>query len=472
MSALPKTVDYSRNIDHASKYKTLQVPLSNNSAISVAPVTNTSQLLQWKLPAGVTFNLSRSSISYNILVDAPAAPDAMFAAVADDCFQIANQLSLVTAQGITVADVPFCNRYTKLADKYFTRHSEFMSRANVDVSYPCRTANTDNPVRQIPAASITDNTYDLPAGAVKSSGFVPYEEPRYYKFGAAVNGALALAKYQKLGDVGKGTLFEQDKDIYYGQEIYLNLQTAPVDSWAFRSGSKTAVVPPADAAALAASLNAAGKVSITNIMLNLAVEDNAILANSVRQKFETSGIKLRTDYILAFRNVCNNTLTNINLQIPQMSGTKLKRIMNAVYDSRETGSNTFDCHNLNGEKISTYQTTIDSQTLQNAFVDCTFSTGLRIGNSDYRENEKYVKDSVIQTIPMYQYNWTHIDSFDGDDSLKENHQNRDYGLDLDVPRNYLLQLNSPNATATNLAEYSFCILSRVLHIGKDGIMFV
>jgi len=155
-----------------------------------------------------------------------------------------------------------------------------------------------------------------------------------------------------------------------------------------------------------------------------------------------------------------------------MAGTKLKRIMNCVYNSNETGANTFDCHNLNGEKISTYQTTIDGQTLQNTFIDCTFSTDIRIGNSDYRENEKYVKDSVIQTIPMYQYNWTHIDSFDGDDSLKENHQNRDYGLDLDVPRNYLLQLNTPNAPATNLAEYSFCILSRVLHIGKDGIMFV
>ena len=74
MSALPKTVDYSRNIDHASKYKTLQVPLSNNSAISVAPATNNSQLLQWKLPAGVTFNMSRSSISHNILVEAPNPP--------------------------------------------------------------------------------------------------------------------------------------------------------------------------------------------------------------------------------------------------------------------------------------------------------------------------------------------------------------------------------------------------------------
>jgi hypothetical protein len=469
MSALPKTVDYSRNIDHASKYKTLQVPLSNNSAISVAPVTNNSQLLQWKLPAGVTFNLSRSSISYNILVDAPAPVDTKFAVIADDCFQIANQLSLVTAQGITVADVPFCNRYTKLADKYFTRHSEFMSRANVDMSYPCRSDNAGNPISLVPGAVITANTYELPAGVNQIEGFVSWEEPKYYKVSKNVDAALAMAKYQKLGDVGKGTLFEQDKDLYFGQEVYLNLQTAPVDSWAFRSIAQNEMDPFTNGSI---TFNAAGKVSITNIMLNLAVEDNALLANSVRAKYEASGINLRTDYILAFRNVCNNSLTNINLQIPQMSGTKLKRIMNAVYNSNETGANTFDCHNLNGEKITTYQTTIDSQTLQNAFVDCTFSTGVRVGNTDYRENEKYVKDSVIQTIPMYQYNWTHIDSFDGDDSLKENHQNRDYGLDLDVPRNYLLQLNTPNAPATNLAEYSFCILSRMLHIGKDGIVFV
>jgi len=82
-----------------------------------------------------------------------------------------------------------------------------------------------------------------------------------------------VAKYQKLGDVGKGTLFEQDKDIYYGQEVYLNLQTAPVDSWAFRSVSATELDP---FTANSITLNAAGKVSITNIMLNLAVEDNAL----------------------------------------------------------------------------------------------------------------------------------------------------------------------------------------------------
>jgi hypothetical protein len=42
-----------------------------------------------------------------------------------------------------------------------------------------------------------------------------------------------------------------------------------------------------------------------------------------------------------------------------------------------------------------------------------------------------------------------------------------------VPRNYLLVLNTPYAATAgyNLAQYSFVVLSKSLHIGKDGIFF-
>jgi len=136
-----------------------------------------------------------------------------------------------------------------------------------------------------------------------------------------------------------------------------------------------------------------------------------------------------------------------------------------------------DHHNMNAEKINELTTFIDSQPLQNNRIMSDFSTAVYLGNTDYIENERFLRDSVIQTVGQYSYTWAHIDDFSGDDSLKhEGHNQRhDYGLDLDVPRNYMIKMKTPNAGAPNnvtLALYSFVILSRTLHMGKDGIYWV
>ena len=163
MSGLPRQVDYHRNIQDAARYKTLRVPLSSNTASAVAPATNASTLLQWKLPAGVVVNLSRSTISYNVKINASAVA-ARCNVFADDNFQIANSLQLVTGNGLVEADVPYCNRYSKIADKYYTRRSDFMSRGNVDVGYPSNTLAPANPINQVsvPFVFANDNTYGLP----------------------------------------------------------------------------------------------------------------------------------------------------------------------------------------------------------------------------------------------------------------------------------------------------------------------
>jgi len=102
------------------------------------------------------------------------------------------------------------------------------------------------------------------------------------------------------------------------------------------------------------------------------------------------------------------------------------------------------------------------------------SSGTFFGNTDYVENERFLRDSVIQTVGQYAFTWAHIDDFSGDDALKHegHHVSHDYGLDLDVPRNYMIKMKNPNAAATPLAQYSFAVLSRTLHMGKDGIYWL
>ena len=462
MSALPKQVDYARNLSHAVRYRNLAVPLANNASGTYV-ASNVSQLMQWKIPANVVINLARSTISYTVTMKGAGA--AQYNYIVDDCFQIAQSLSMVTAQGIPLAEINDCARYTRIVDKYYTRHEEFISRENTDFSYPCRTLATSNLIVPV---TLLANTYDYAAGA-RVTAFVDYLEPRYFKNSTAVNTILAVTKHQCLGDL-RNTLFAQDKDLYFGDGVYLNLQTAPVDTFAFSatgilSLSATAPVPLAP-----------DNVTVSNIILNLAVEDNLLLSQSVMAKFRSGGIQVRTDFLSSVRNVLNSSTSNVSIQIPQNPHAKLKRIINSVYASAGTLGSAVDCQNINGEKIETYQTIMDAQPLQNTTLTCLMSNGSFLGNTDWRENQRFAKGSVIQGIPMYQYNWAHIDEFSGDDAIQsgpEATQNDDNGLTLDVARTYQLNMTTPRATnANSYAQYSFMVISKNLLLSEAGIAFV
>ncbi|MDR3478663.1 MAG: hypothetical protein P4M14_11605, partial [Gammaproteobacteria bacterium] len=419
---------------------------------------------QWKLPAGVVSNLAKSTISYT--VDTVAQGAGLYTFLADDCFSIANQLTLVTSTGIPIADVQFANRYSKCVDKYYTRHEDFASRGMVDLSYPCNSAVTANPIPQIPSAVLTSNCFGLPVGAPINNGIMPYREPQYYFVNPTANTTSQICKYIKLGHAGRNTLFEQDKDLYFGDSMYLNLQTAPVATMGFSSTSNTAV---------AGALALTGAVTVSNILLNLAVEDNAVLAESVKAKFNSpEGITLRTDFLLNLKNAISAVNANVMVQVPQQSNTHLKRIINCFYNATESTNTMYDAQNLNGNKVLNFQTTMDSQPLQYIRLSSAFSVAGAVAQTDYRDNERFIKGSVIQSVPTYSVNFAHIDDFSGDDSIMNNdiEANKEYGLDLNVSRNYLLSLNCPNAVGTPLSQYSFCVLSRTLHMSKNGIMFI
>ena len=459
MSKLPAQVDYHIDRVDSRRYKTLTIPLTNNASGSYI-ASNNSQKLQFQLPSGVVFNPKRSWISYNINA-ALLAGNATF--VARDSFQICSSLDVTTALGVTIAKISNCAKFTKIADKYYGKMEDFITRSALDMQYPTNDVVANNVV---PTYAVPANLYGLPAGG--NGGLVPFKEPKYF-----INGAMATdfkaAFAMKLGDIGHSTILEQDKDIYFKETVYLNLMTAPVDSFAFNS---TSIAIPTGGTSLAA-----GALVVSNIQLNLAVEDNAVLANSVIEKFNTSGFRLRVDYVDTVTTPINSTQAQVNINVPQLAGTKLKRIINSVFNATESGMTSQDCSNFAGVagaapcKILSYQTVMDSQPLQNNIVDCSFSDGLHVGNNDYSENESFIQGSVVNGLGMYMYNWVHIDDFAGDDSMISSYEltNHDTGLPLDVSHSYILRLKTPNAVATALTLYSFIVTSRILHFGPQNV---
>ena len=225
-------------------------------------------------------------------------------------------------------------------------------------------------------------------------------------------------------------------------------------------------------------------MTITNLRLNLCIEDNPVLSASVISKFESEGIKIRCDFLDCVNTPINSTSAQVALNIPQQAGTKLKRIIHCVFNSVQSGATSQDMANFAGDrtlantptcKVANIQTQMDSQPLQFSAVDCTFSDVNHVGNMDYQLNAKFTRNSVIQSLAMYMYNWFFCDDFsNGEKGLFDNKELAmiDAGLDLAKSRNYVVRLSTPNGGNTNLTLYSFIITSKVLHFGKDGVQWV
>jgi hypothetical protein len=335
-----------------------------------------------------------------------------------------------------------------------------LSRSYLDMSFSDVVgSNYINPV------STPTNIWGLPTTSRSQDSF-SYNEPKYNLVGPAVVGAAPFCFNAKLGDIGRSTILEQDKDIYLNEQCYLNINSSNVDTYAYLATAATMVY--------SAPL-AVGACVISNIMLNIEVEDNLVLSNTIMKYWNDGGIKIRVDYVDTITTPLVSSTSNTIVSIPQMASTKLKRIINTVFNGLETGATAQDQNNMNGQKVKTITTVLDSQNLQNNIIDCEFATALKVGNMDYSENESFIQGTAIQNIPVYQYNWAFIDDFSGDMTLGKNDQfmNHDAGLQLNTTKTYQVKMSTPTASpGTPLVLYTFIITSRVLHFGPSGIQWV
>ena len=140
MSKLPAQVDYHIDRVDSCRYKTLTIPLTNNASGSYI-ASNNSQKLQFQLPSGVVFNPKRSWVSYNLNITGVANQAAW---VARDSFQICSSLDITTALGVTLAKINNCSKYTKIADKYYGKMEDFITRSALDMEYPTNDVVANN----------------------------------------------------------------------------------------------------------------------------------------------------------------------------------------------------------------------------------------------------------------------------------------------------------------------------------------
>ena len=142
-------------------------------------------------------------------------------------------------------------------------------------------------------------------------------------------------------------------------------------------------------------------------------------------------------------------------------------MVHVPYHLTESVNTAYDHQNLDGVKIASYQSFIDSQPLQDAVVSCKqpIVDGAN-GMDDWRENKFFLRGSSIENSLAYYYNWCHIDSFSQPKRGKVliPYENIMEGLDLSMPRQWTFTATAP----AGLNQYTFGTFVRNVVTGPQG----
>jgi len=432
--------------------------MNNHASASVNIGPTSTELLEWKLPTQV-YNLARSYISYSVHTPAFAGGfNINFA----DTFDIAQSATFGSAGGVDLVNIQHLQNYTKIARKIDTPVDDYLGNDNMSQLYRADSdLNNELPFKYAGGDYDADDNPDSLTNDPKDGLF----ETQYVKIGNLAEEANVYRQFP-LGGI-TGTLFAVDRDFYSPVEQYLRITAGVGDKIAF-AGSRNLAIDEGISTPIE-------KIYIKQCYLYLAVEQNIAIVRGMLAKYASDQLSYRIPYTTGFKNVGGgaSSATNIQIQISQQYGKRLKRILHTVWNPVEKLNTAYDCHNWDGDKIETYQTFLDSLPLQDRILSCKRPAGEYVHSDDWLENKKFLnKRSCIISKEMYSLNWFHIDQFyephDKKDLLPPD-VNLDEGLVMDTPKSWTISTTS--GPTSGLVHYTWVEFSRDIEVTTAGPVF-
>lgn len=320
-------LSYEQKAYSSPNYKLLRVtPLQGTQTYTLSA---SRQQLQFEFPANECFNLSRSYLQMTLNIAAQTVTPA-FARVFNDTIAPISSINLRTRSGVVLCDLDFCNQYVRIANRIKTRVSQYLSDGERDILYPSKSlGNIGNSVR-----------------CDGSSANSPYVEPSYVQTSADLG---AITKYYNIPlSVIAETIFEVDKDLWFGEVLLMTINVAPLAEIGFRSGG-TDPTPQTAAVALT------GANTLSDICCYLATEQNVVIKKQVMDLVQAGKFKMILPYVHYFTNLRNATgAQSVSLRFNKGHGEYLRSVLHIPVNSAATVNTVYDSINTNGAKISRY----------------------------------------------------------------------------------------------------------------------
>lgn len=470
-----KQTDYSESSLKVPRYRYVRIPLNNINTLVYQP--NSSTLAEFKVPASVCANYARSFVG--IQLPFPALGAGIYNIIFDEGVTAFRSVYFGPSGGLGIVDMPFSDVWTNLMLPYRTAKQDVGSD-QLTAMYRCE---------QLQSSNLLPFSRDGLLVGTQNASSTPYSESQYLRISSAANAATTLNKLYPLNSF-VDTFLAQDVDTVFGTDMYLRFQTNMLT----RMFYGTTVPNNPSLNNNAQITEPTNTVNAANVYLYLAVEENLLIRNSLLASLSSGGLKFKIPNTVCYRQsaVGTSNSANVTLSLNKSNGAIMKRIVNAFYNGNEFTQHAYNHANVNGTKVNTFSSSLNSRPLQdynqNIYnSECTinpnnvWATAPVPADDDYREHRAMIKGTAIDNYNVYQTNWLWCDSWGVpafvDDKQPMIWQNND-GLDMMSQGDILYSLSlgtqggnvaTMDSQAAGYLIYMFPTFVRELSILPSGI---
>lgn len=417
------------------------------------------------------YNMSPTYVTFNILLTAPGA-DGTFLHILVGKLPI-DRSEVVNSTGFVLATCQTVDIMSGFLPYAVTSKEEFLSRqpiysASDLTNAVLRTGHFCQPAKVLVNTAMGPHTPNVqyirsdgdPSGTGLSvdAGQISQLAGQMILSGGN-NVAVQFSAKIYLKDLLPHTICSENKDRYFGPNI--NTLKLWFSSYLKLGTESTSQTNPATNAS---DLNAG--VTITNLRLNIAVEKNSDLVNKAINAFNRSDVSIVPYLYEKSQTIANTTSGTIQRQLSSGDGHNLLRVYTCAALANNSGRLSCNLENVNGYKVASIQTQLDSALLQDRF--------LTVADGDHWNYiSKFLNNCALQDARDHAVHWFHVDQIasasDSSKWLEEDLMESGYPLESNQVV-YQAQVTTPGNV--NLTLYSYYVIQRHLKVGPEGFMWV
>ena len=413
---IAESTNYEQKATFPPKYKPQRL-FQNSSGTTVSINTNGPASAIFDIPAGVVFNLAKSYLRGQLDVFGNAA-GATCQSLFTDIPPITRAL-LESRNSVPLADIQYFQDVWKMTSNLITPTEVFNSYPSVGVGVTepfsqvngvclfnnpsnsgIGTAPNDSAAAGPPGLFATKIAVPAGAGGIPivddvSIGRKNYQSQQQYVTTGAGNAADTTQNnslYWQLNfDKIPFSIFSLNRDMYTTESLRLTFDFAPVSAIGFNHAAVATLVG-------GTNLDQTVPATMTNVNLYLAIEQNPVIVEEVKNKVLSSGLSFTYPYPIILKQGLGATQNaSATFKFTKSYGQRLLRVITA--ESLTSNSNVTRCCFYNWANplpyiTGTYRTTLNSTQLQDETIDESKGDG-------YRYNAQKLKGCPLENLVEY-----------------------------------------------------------------------
>lgn len=458
-SVVSEELKYTKKSFSHPKYKLHQLyPLSGSQTQTITAAGG--QEIIFQLPVKV-MNLSESYLSFSYVPSGASGAGIHFAHVSP--LSLIRQIQLYTQSGVYLADVYYVNKYLNTVFYPETKQDDFLTNEEINATslnnygiytFPSNLAGDSRNTRIYASRVVTNDAGAQQAVDAAGTTAVAYKERIYFDAqnanGISINVQFPL-KYIY------NTIFNLNKDLYFGEVLQLRIVFDGRDSSYFEATAATSII--------GGYAVESRDITVSNLAFYCAIEQDLNVANQIISKVNTTGMSVPIPYVYSYKTNLTSTSQSLSLRFNRAHGKKLRRIYHAPFHNTETGVYSYMRDNIQGAKtVLQFYTLLNNDRLQEFNVNCTLA-------QDYMLIKPRIKGSCFINVDTYQYTWFWVDDFTSEAPLHSK-ESQDItlssGIDLNSEQKWDIYMTMNNARAIN--HYNFAITEKELMIRPGQIV--